>query len=254
MTKYYIIIPARLHSIRLPNKLLLDLGGKPIIQHVYERALMCKFDKVIIATDSEEIKKLTSCLGATVCMTSRDHLSGTSRIGEAIEMLTINDEDIIINIQGDEPLIPVENIKQIASLLDKNNSAFMATLYEKIVDESEIHDPNCVKVVFNCKQEALYFSRAPIPWHTNNLFKPTNGRKTEHCYRHIGIYAYRVKCLKLYAKMDESPLEKNESLEQLRVLWHQKKIIVAQALSPSPPGVDTQRDLDKLRKIYTPLF
>ncbi|WP_440682079.1 3-deoxy-manno-octulosonate cytidylyltransferase [Cysteiniphilum halobium] len=248
MGKRHIIIPARLKSSRLANKLLLDLAGKPIIEHVYERALQCGFEQVVIATDSEEIQKIAHSFGATVCMTAADHQSGTDRLAEAVQKLAIADEDIIVNIQGDEPLIPVENVIQTADLLADRSQAMMATLCEQIADESEVHDPNCVKVVFNREQYALYFSRAPIPWQ-RSVFDQEKIKLGEH-YRHIGLYAYRAGFLKIYTQMEKSPLEQIESLEQLRVLWHNQKIAIAEARISTPPGVDTQADLDKIRKMY----
>lgn len=248
MIKRHIIIPARLTSSRLANKLLLDLGGKTIIQHVYERALQCGFEQVVIATDSEEIKKTAEVFGAKVCITRSDHQSGTDRLAEAAQKLEILDDDIIVNIQGDEPLIPVKNVIQAADLLADRSQAVMATLCEKISDESEVHDPNCVKVVFNREQYALYFSRALIPWQ-RGIFDLGRTELGDH-YRHIGLYAYRAGFLKIYTQMEKSPLEKNESLEQLRVLWHNQKIAIAESQALTPPGVDTQADLDKVRKIY----
>lgn len=248
MSKRHIIIPARLQSSRLANKLLLDLAGKPIIQHVYERALQCGFEQVVIATDSEIIQKVVQGFGAKVCMTAADHQSGTDRLAEAAQKLAIADEDIVVNIQGDEPLIPMENVIQAADLLADRSQAVMATLCEQITDESEIHDPNCVKVVFNREQYALYFSRASIPWQ-RGVFDQGQTKIGDH-YRHIGLYAYRAGFLKVYAQMEKSPLEQIESLEQLRVLWHNQKIAIAEAKISTPPGIDTQADLDKVRKMY----
>lgn len=248
MSKRHIIIPARLQSSRLANKLLLDLAGKPIIEHVYERALQCGFEQVVIATDSEEIQEVAHSFGATVCMTAIDHQSGTDRLAEAVQKLAIADEDIVVNIQGDEPLIPMENVIQAADLLVDRSQAVMATLCERITDDSDIHDPNCVKVVFNREQYALYFSRAPIPWQ-RGVFDQGEIKMGDH-YRHIGLYAYRSGFLKVYAQMEKSPLEQIESLEQLRVLWHNQKIAIAEAKASTPPGVDTQADLDKVRKMY----
>lgn len=248
MNKRHIIIPARLQSSRLANKLLLDLAGKPIIEHAYERALQCGFEQVVIATDSQEIQQVAHSFGATVCLTSSDHQSGTDRLAEAVQKLAIADEDIIVNIQGDEPLIPMENVIQAADLLADRSQAVMATLCERITDENEIHDPNCVKVIFNREQYALYFSRAPIPWQ-RGVFDQGEIKMGDH-YRHIGLYAYRAGFLKVYAQMEKSPLEQIESLEQLRVLWHNQKIAIAEAKTSTPPGVDTQADLDKVRKMY----
>ncbi|WP_116963866.1 3-deoxy-manno-octulosonate cytidylyltransferase [Fastidiosibacter lacustris] len=248
MIKRHIIIPARLQSTRLQNKLLLEIAGKPIIEHVYQKALMCGFEQVIVATDSDEIKKVVETFGGNVCMTRHDHQSGTDRLAEAAYKLNILDDDIIVNIQGDEPLIPVENVIQAVQLLVTNKQASMATLCEPIIEGSEIHNPNCVKVVFDQQGYALYFSRAPIPWQ-RGVFDQGRVNIGDH-YRHIGLYAYRAAFLKEYALMTKSPLEQVESLEQLRVLWHGKKIAIAIAKFSTPPGVDTQADLDKVRNLY----
>ena len=248
MTKRHIIIPARLQSTRLTNKLLLDLAGKPIIWHVYDRAMRCGFDQVVVATDSEEIKKVVEDLGGKVCMTKVDHQSGTDRLAEAVEQLGIADEDVVVNIQGDEPLIPIENVTQVAKLLLEKPDAVVSTLCEKITDKEEVYDPNCVKVVFNREGFALYFSRAPIPWQ-RGVFDHQKINLGDH-YRHIGLYAYRAVFLKAYAKMEKSPLEKIESLEQLRVLWHNQKIAIIEAQSTTPPGIDTQADLEKVQSLY----
>ena len=248
MIKKHIIIPARLQSTRLKYKLLLDLAGKPIIQHVYEKAQACGFDQVVIATDSDKIKEVAEKFGANVCMTSTTHQSGTDRLAEAVEKLLIDENDVIVNIQGDEPLIPVENVIQAAKLLLSKPEAVMSTLCEKIVDITEIHDSNCVKVVMNKNGFALYFSRAPIPWQ-RDVFDKGNANLGDH-YRHIGLYAYRVGFLKAYTQMQKSPLEQIESLEQLRVLWHDQKIAITEAKSKTPPGIDTIADLEKVKKLY----
>ena len=250
MSNRYIIIPARLESVRFPNKLLSNLAGKTIIQHVYERSLQCNFKKSIIATDSKKIKEIAESFGAFVCMTKSNHQSGTERLTEAVEKLNISDEDIVINIQGDEPLIPIANIIQTADLLEHTvQAAVMSTLCEKITDKNEIYNSNCVKVAFNHEKKiALYFSRAPIPWQ-RDVFEKGDIILGSH-YRHIGIYAYRASFLKMYTKMPISPLEKFESLEQLRVLWNDKKIAITEAKEETPIGVDTKEDLDRLRILY----
>lgn len=253
MIKRHIIIPARLESSRLPKKLLLDLAGKSVLQHVYERAIQCNFKQTIIATDSNEIKKVAESFGANVCMTHSDHKSGTDRLAEAVEKLKIDDEDIVVNLQGDEPLIHVQNIIQTANLLTHKHQAVMATLCDKITKVNEINNPNCVKVVFNREQYALYFSRAPIPWPQGGFDKDNLKQRTHH-YRHIGLYAYRAGFLKAYAKMEHSPLEQIESLEQLRILWHNYKIAITKAKHSTHSGIDTQEDLDKVRNLLCANF
>ena len=249
----HIIIPARLQSTRLANKLLLDLAGKPIIEHVHGQALKCDFAQVIIATDSQEIKTVVESFGGQVCLTRDDHQSGTDRIAEVVETLNIAPEDIVVNIQGDEPLIPVENVQQSAELLIEDERAVMATLCERIADSLEVFDPNCVKVIMDKQGHALYFSRAPIPWHRGHFDRHEQQLKSDLFYRHIGLYAYRAHFLQRYAKMEKSPIEAIESLEQLRVLWHGGKIAVAEARSATPPGIDTAKDLQTVRALYRDL-
>lgn len=245
----YIIIPARLKSTRLPNKMLLDIAGKPMIQRVYEQAIKTtNFDDVIIATDSDEIYKVASAFGAKVIMTDPNHESGTDRIAETVIKLGLSDDDIVVNVQGDEPLIPIENIEQTAQLLIINNKAVVSTLCEKITNSEDVYNPNNVKVVFDINQYALYFSRAPIPWERG--VSENNEIKKAEYFRHIGIYGYKVGFLKEYSNLTQSPLEKYESLEQLRVLGHGYKIAIEQAQKPTPAGVDTLADLEKVRKYF----
>ncbi|WP_119343721.1 3-deoxy-manno-octulosonate cytidylyltransferase [Facilibium subflavum] len=249
MVKKHIIIPARLQSTRLPDKPLIDIAGKPMIAHVYDQAKKCGFDTTIIATDSTKIADAAHSFGADVCMTKTTHASGTERIAEVVDKREIPDDDIIINVQGDEPLLPVDNILQVASLLSQHNDAVMATLCEQIDDAEDIFDPNCVKVVLSDKGYALYFSRAPIPWQ-RGIFDQKQAQLGQH-YRHIGLYAYRAGFLKRYADMQKSPLEVIESLEQLRVLWHNEKIAIAEARQKTPLGVDTYEDLEKIRALFS---
>ncbi|MCF6766953.1 3-deoxy-manno-octulosonate cytidylyltransferase [Thiotrichales bacterium 19S11-10] len=239
-----IIIPARLASQRLPRKVLIDIHGKPIIQWVYEQSLACNFDSVLVATDSQEIADVVMSFGGEVCLTSSNHQTGTDRIAEAVQIKAYDSEDIIINIQGDEPLIPVENIRQVANNLIANPEAKMATLGERILDLNSMFDPNCVKVVTDKNGFALYFSRAPIPWVRDQF--PQYLPENINCYRHIGMYAYRCAFLSQFSSLEESPLEAIEKLEQLRVLWHGEKIHFDAAFKPTPPGVDTQEDLTEV--------
>ncbi len=241
----HIVIPVRLASTRLPRKALLDIAGKTMLEHVYHKALSCRFDSVTIATDSDEIAKVADGFGASVCMTSSEHQSGTDRIAEAVKQLGFDGEDIIVNIQGDEPLIPKENVLQAALLLEHNLDAKMSTLCEEMTTEADIFNPNMVKVVFNVAKEAMYFSRAPIPWQ-RGIFDQNKASLGAH-YRHIGLYAYRADFLQNYAQMAKSPLEQIESLEQLRVLYHGFKIAIDIAEVSTPAGIDTLEDLEKVR-------
>lgn len=240
-----IIIPARYGSTRLPAKLLIEIAGKPILQHTYERALLCDFDSVMIATDHPEIAALAERIGAPCCLTAEDHLSGTDRCAEAMELNQYADDDIIINVQGDEPLMPVENILRVAENLAQNSRADVATLCEELIDKSDIFNPNYVKVVFDYEQYALYFSRAPIPW-AREAF-PGEMSEELYFYRHIGLYGYRGAFLRQYPTLGVSPYERIECLEQLRVLFRGYKIHVDIAPAKNPPGVDTAASLNEVR-------
>jgi len=241
------IIPARYASTRLPGKPLLDICGKPMLQHVYEQATKSSMDRVIIATDDQRIFDQMREIGCEICMTSTEHRSGTDRLAEVATKYQFDDDDIVVNVQGDEPLIPPEVINQVAELLLLNQDAAVSTLSTAIEDEQTLQDPNVVKVVCNQQGEALYFSRAPIPWNRDSVNTEALFHGTYQ--RHIGIYGYRVSFLKQYSQWSACDLENIESLEQLRVLWHGDKIQVAEAISVPPEGVDTEADLEKIRSI-----
>lgn len=248
MINIHVVIPARLKSTRLPGKMLADIAGKPMIQRVYEQVSKTKFKSIIIATDSQEIKDVAEGFGAKVILTRDDHESGTDRIAEAVTSLGFDDEDIVVNVQGDEPLIPVENIEQAAQLLIDKPEAVVSTLCERIIEAEDIYNPNNVKVVFDKNNYALYFSRASIPFERG--YSENQEVNISEFFRHIGIYTYRVGFLKHYAELTVSPIEKYEALEQLRVLYNGYKIAVDQALKPTPAGVDTQQDLEKIRRLF----
>ena len=246
----YIIIPARYQSTRLPGKMLLTLGGKnnkPIIQHVYEQASKSHANDVIIATDNKEIVDTCTAFGAKIYMTKSSHKSGTERIAEVIELHNIQDEDIIINIQGDEPFISPTIIDQLIDNI-KQTELKCATLCEPISSAKQLFDPHITKVIANNKNEAIYFSRAPIPWDRERFNSEQKGLSKNFTYmRHIGIYAYRADFVKRYVNWEPSPLEQIESLEQLRILWHGEKIHVEEAKGQSGLGIDTKHDLEKAR-------
>ena len=241
-----IIIPARFASSRLPQKLLLPICGKPVIQHVYEQAMRCGFDSVLIATDDERIARVATGFGAEVVMTKVEHPSGTDRLAEAFNKMHYHPEDIIVNIQGDEPLIPVENVIAVADNLARFPASKVATLCEPLHDIKEIMNPNIVKVVMDKEGMALYFSRAAIPWARGHF--PESLPKELKIYRHIGIYAYRGAFLSRYVSLGVSPIETIESLEQLRILWHGEKIHVGVAKEHTLPGIDTHEDLIRTRQ------
>ena len=248
---FIVIIPARFASSRLPGKPLKDIAGKPMIQRVYEQAIKSQAREVIIATDDARIKTVAESFGAQVCMTAADHESGTDRLQEVASQLGYGDQEVIVNVQGDEPLIPPSNINQVAELLQTSPEAGIATLSEAIEGASDLFDPNVVKVVSNVSHSALYFSRAPIPW-VRDAF---NAEKIEQLpagvnfQRHIGIYAYRVGLLHQFVRWEPAPIEQVEALEQLRAMWNGVDIKVAQAVEPPPPGVDTEADLARVRAL-----
>ncbi|MFY8349388.1 3-deoxy-manno-octulosonate cytidylyltransferase [Pseudoalteromonas sp. SSM20] len=244
--EFLVVIPARYASSRLPAKPLADIQGKPMVQHVYEKALASGAHRVIVATDHPAIFDVVTKFGGEALMTREDHDSGTERLAEVVEKLALSDDTIIVNVQGDEPLIPPENISQVARLL-ASDSAPMATLSVAISDVEEALNPNVVKVVADNQNNAIYFSRATIPYDRNRfLGKDKISEIGDFYQRHIGIYAYRAGFIKEYISLEVSPLEQIESLEQLRVLYHGKKIKVQTAVIAPQAGVDTPEDLAKV--------
>jgi 3-deoxy-manno-octulosonate cytidylyltransferase (CMP-KDO synthetase) len=245
---FTVVIPARYGSTRLPGKPLLDIAGKPMVQRVWEQACQSRASQVVIATDDARIVAAAQAFGAEVCMTATDHPSGTDRLQQVAHHYGWKDEQIVVNVQGDEPLIPPGVIDQVAANLAGHPEAGIATLCEPIIDLQQLLDPNVVKVVFGGEGMALYFSRATVPWPRDQfkdgaLTMPVHG----DWYRHIGIYAYRTRFLHRYVSWRPSPLEQLEQLEQLRALYHGVGIHVAPALAGVPGGVDTQADLDAVR-------
>lgn len=247
--KFTVIIPARYASSRLPRKPLLEIAGKPMIQWVWEKACLAGAARVIIATDHQEIFDTATAFGAEVCMTSDQHNSGTERLAEVIEKMAIGDDEIIVNVQGDEPLIPPEIVAQVAQNLDKNQ-VNMATLAVKLESKEELFNPNVVKTLTDQNGMALYFSRAPIPFARDHFAECDDEFvKSQNYLRHIGIYAYRAGFVKQYIAWQPTALEQLESLEQLRALWYGEKIHLEQAKQAPAVGVDTAEDLERVRKI-----
>ncbi|GAB6262279.1 3-deoxy-manno-octulosonate cytidylyltransferase [Photobacterium sp. CCB-ST2H9] len=242
---FTVIIPARYQSSRLPGKPLADIAGKPMIQWVYEQASKAGAKQVIVATDDQRIADTVKGFGGEVCMTRADHDSGTERLAEVVEKYQLAADEIVVNVQGDEPLIPPSIIRQVADNL-AHSIAPMATLAVEIDHADEVFNPNAVKVVTDKNGYALYFSRASIPWDRDNFAKRPQ-EIHQNLLRHIGIYAYRAGFINTYIHWEPSTLEKIESLEQLRVLWHGEKIHVDVAIEPPPAGVDTPEDLEKVR-------
>jgi 3-deoxy-manno-octulosonate cytidylyltransferase (CMP-KDO synthetase) len=246
---FSVIIPARYDSSRLPGKVLADIGGRPMLQHVYERALASGAASVVIATDDERVEAAATGFGARVCMTSSAHRTGTDRLAEAAAQLGEPDERIVVNVQGDEPMLPAILVRQVAENLDAHPQADIATLCRRISSRDELFDPHAVKVVSDGDGFALYFSRAPIPWHRDEFMSDALSLPADSLhFRHIGLYAYRVSYLRYFASHPPCALELAESLEQLRALHGGHRIHVAEALEAPGHGVDTPADLAKVRR------
>lgn len=244
------VIPARYASSRLPGKPLAEIAGEPMIAHVWRRTCGSSASRVVVATDDERIREALAPYGAEVVMTRPDHASGTDRLAEVAETLALADDAVLVNVQGDEPLIPPALINQVAARLHDDPGASIATLAEPIVDVETLFNPNVVKVVRALSGRALYFSRAPIPWDREHFVARPELLATDAWLRHIGLYAYRASFLSDYRDWAPAPLEQLEQLEQLRALHHGHAIQVAMAAEPNPGGVDTAEDLARLRKLF----
>ncbi len=247
---FKVVIPARYASVRLPGKPLLDIAGKPLIQHVHERAMESGAEEVVIATDDQRIADACHGFDAEVCMTAGHHRSGSDRIAEVVSIRGWGDEEIIVNLQGDEPCIPPSLVKQVADDMEIHPAASITTLCAPITERSMLFDPHVVKVVMDAEGFALYFSRAPIPWHRDEFLEADRPLPQNTGFsRHIGLYAYRAGYLKQYVSWKHAPIELAESLEQLRVLWHGGKIHVSQVSEEPGHGVDTQEDLARVKRL-----
>ena len=251
--RFRVAIPARYASTRLPGKPLRLLAGQPLLQHVYRRALASGAQEVVIATDDSRIREVAEGFGAVVCMTASEHQSGTDRLAEVADRCGWPDDDIIVNLQGDEPQMPAALVRQVAAALEAHPEAGIATACTRIRRLEEVFDPNVVKVVRDTLDDALYFSRAPIPWHREAFATGESGLAElpddgTVYYRHIGIYAYRVAVLRRYPRLAPAPAptERAESLEQLRALWHGIRVHVVEAVEAPPPGIDTEADLARV--------
>lgn len=243
MTPDFIVaIPARYAATRLPGKPLRLLGGEPLLVHVARRALAAGAREVWVAADDPRIVEALRETGVRVAMTSTAHVSGSDRLAECADIAGWSDDTLVVNLQGDEPFAPAAGMRTVAEALAASG-ADMATLAAPIDDPETLFDPNAVKLVRNERGDALYFSRAPIPWHRDAFARDRNGPVADECLRHIGIYAYRAGFLRRFAKMPPGRLERIESLEQLRVLEAGFRIAVALTPEPFPPGVDTPEDL-----------
>ena len=247
---FTVVIPARFASSRFPGKPLAMLAGKPMIQHVFERCLESSASRVIIATDDERIASVASEFSAEVCMTSPQHPSGTDRLQQVVNQLGLADHEIVVNVQGDEPMIPACLIDQVAHNLMAHQDAGISTLAEPIESRTALLNPNVVKVVTNLQGMALYFSRAPIAYPRDAMHSQESSDQLPDTFawrRHIGIYAYRVGFLNAFVQWPPAPIEMTECLEQLRALWNGVSIHVANAIEAPPAGVDTPEDLERLK-------
>jgi 3-deoxy-manno-octulosonate cytidylyltransferase (CMP-KDO synthetase) len=250
MLDFKVVIPARFASTRLPGKPLLDIGGKPMVIRVAEQASKSGAQQIILATDHQPIIAAAQQHGYQACMTRADHASGTDRIAEVAQQQRWSDDTIVVNVQGDEPLIPPALIRAVAQHLHDHPECAIATACHPIHDETAMRNPNIVKAVLDKQGNALYFSRAPIPWPRdayalNKPLPPDVG-----VLRHIGIYAYRASFLHAFGKLAPAPIEQVEALEQLRALYHGYKIGVTVTQDAPPSGVDTEQDLQTARQLF----
>lgn len=246
---FVVLIPARLESTRLPEKALREIAGKPMILHVAARAAESGACAVHVATDDARIQAVCRQAGVGALMTGAQHTSGTERLAEACDCLNLEDRDIVVNVQGDEPLMPPSLIRQVAGLLQTHPEAEMASLYHCIDEPADVFDPNVVKVVCDAAGRALYFSRAPIPWERSVFTAGGAGKPLGAHLRHIGIYAYRAGFLRRYVMLPACDVEQREALEQLRALHHGACVMMAQAADPPGPGVDTEADLSRVQAL-----
>ncbi|MCM2288269.1 MAG: 3-deoxy-manno-octulosonate cytidylyltransferase [Sulfuritalea sp.] len=248
---FRIVIPARYASTRLPGKPLADIGGQPMIVRVAAAARRSGADGVWVATDDERIVRAVRQHGFDAVMTDANHLSGTDRIAEVADQLNWDDAEIVVNVQGDEPLLDPALIDLVAGALRGDPDAAMATAAHALTSAADFFNPNVVKVVCDARGRALYFSRAPIPWDRDRFADRRDALPADlPAQRHIGLYAYRVSFLRRFGLLSPSPLERCESLEQLRALWHGYPIQVVSIDHPPAPGVDTPEDLERVRRMF----
>lgn len=245
-TAFHILIPARLASTRLPRKPLADLAGRPLVVRVCERAEAAGAASVHVATDSEEIAEVVRAAGHGVVMTRSEHATGTDRLAEAAGQLGLSAQEIVVNLQGDEPEMPADCLVQVAGLLGRHPDAPMATLWRSLDSEAEWRNPNVVKLVVGRSGQALYFSRGPVPHVRDGGWPESEARA------HLGLYAYRVAALVEWASLPPAALERLESLEQLRALSAGWTILAERAVAPVPAGIDTPDDLAAARARFSP--
>ena len=240
---FIVVIPARLSSTRLPRKPLADIGGAPMIMRVAQQAQKSQASRVIVATDSDEVLAICEQYHIETLKTRSTHLTGTDRLSEVVEILQLPDDAVLVNVQGDEPFIPPELINLVAKALHDSPSAAIATVGVPLREKADIQNPNIVKIVQNHLGEALYFSRAPIPFLRDPGSAVNPAQRLVPCLGHIGLYAYQSHFLRAFASLSPTPIEMAESLEQLRALWYGYKIQIVQSHEAPPAGVDTPEDL-----------
>lgn len=254
------VVPARLASTRLPEKPLADIAGKPMVVRVAERAREAGAQRVLIATDDARVLAAAQAHGCDALLTRADHPSGTDRLAEVATQLALADDTIVVNVQGDEPLIDPALIRDVASHLAEHPDCAIATAAHPIADAADVFNPNVVKVVLDARGVALYFSRAPIPWQ-RDAYGPQCGAHAidvaampaphaDTVLRHIGLYAYRARFLRTYPTLAQAPIEQAEMLEQLRAMWHGERIAVRVTREAPAPGVDTMADLERVRMLF----
>ena len=248
---FTVLIPARYASTRLPGKPLADIAGKPMVVRVAQRALASGATRVVVATDDERVRDAVAAHGLVACMTRADHPTGTDRLAEAAMALGLADDEIVVNVQGDEPLLDPALMHSIAVLLQRQPDAAIATACHPIDDPAEAFNPNVVKVVLDAAGYALYFSRATIPWARDAFAASTDTLPSGlPLYRHYGLYAYRMSFLRAFPALAAAPIERFEALEQLRALWHGFRIVVEITGATPAPGIDTPEDLARVRALY----
>jgi len=248
---FTVLIPARLASTRLPRKPLADIAGAPMVVRVAERAAKSSAGRVVVAADHADTVAACKAHGVQALLTREDHATGSDRLAEACELLGLRDDDIVVNVQGDEPLIDPQLVDACAALLATQPDCVMGTAAHEIDDPVEFLNPNVVKLVRDAQGRALYFSRACIPWWRDGYAKGVNSLGEPRPLRHVGLYSYKVGFLKRFPTLAASPLETVESLEQLRVLWHGERIAVHVSETRPGPGVDTPEDLERVRAMFT---
>jgi 3-deoxy-manno-octulosonate cytidylyltransferase (CMP-KDO synthetase) len=247
---FTVLIPARLASTRLPRKPLADIGGQPMVVRVAQRAAASSAERVVVAADDNSIVDACAAHGVQAVLTRADHATGSDRLAEGCELMRLADDDIVVNVQGDEPLIAPALIDAVAALLEARREASISTAAHPIADPAEFLDPNAVKVVLDAQSMALYFSRAPIPWWRDGFAAGAATLPQATALRHVGIYGYRARFLRAFPHLPPAALERSEALEQLRAMWHGYRIAVHVTADAPGPGVDTPEDLERVRALW----